>query len=126
MRRMSFALTTKQFLDGSKDVTRRLGWASLKTGDRVIAIEKGMGLKRGEKQKVIGVIEIISNVPTRLFHIGIYFIADCSREGFPEMYPNDFVKMFCKHMNVKPNHKVNRIEFKKVPFEIIDGVVTCK
>ena len=32
-RNISFALTTPQFLDGSKDVTRRNGWLMLKTGD---------------------------------------------------------------------------------------------
>lgn len=26
MRNLSFALTTRQFIDGSKTVTRRLGW----------------------------------------------------------------------------------------------------
>jgi hypothetical protein len=37
MRNMSFFLTTAQFLDGTKDVTRRKGWRFLKPGDRFMA-----------------------------------------------------------------------------------------
>ena len=33
MRNISFSLTEEQFLNGSKDVTRRLGWLFLKPGD---------------------------------------------------------------------------------------------
>lgn len=33
MRLLSFALTTPQFLDGSKDVTRRMGWRRNKRFD---------------------------------------------------------------------------------------------
>jgi hypothetical protein len=48
-RNISFALTTAQFLDGSKDVTRRIGWKNLNAGDVLCAVKKGMGLKPGEK-----------------------------------------------------------------------------
>ena len=44
MRNMSFFMTTKQFEDGSKDITRRFGWWNLKPGDRVKAVKKAMGL----------------------------------------------------------------------------------
>ncbi len=47
MKNISFALTTKQFLDGSKTVTRRLGWANLKPGEILMACEKCMGLGPG-------------------------------------------------------------------------------
>lgn len=49
MRNISFALTTPQFKSRSKDVTRRIGWWFLKPGDVVMGVEKGMGLKKGEK-----------------------------------------------------------------------------
>ena len=45
---ISFSLTTPQFRDGTKDVTRRLGWTFLKPGDRLCAVVKAMGLKKGE------------------------------------------------------------------------------
>lgn len=60
MRRMSFALTRTQLLDGSKDVTRRLGWANLKPGQRLLAVSKCMGLKPGEKADIYGEIEVVS------------------------------------------------------------------
>ena len=49
-RNMSFALTTKQIEDETKDVTRRNGWWFLKPGDQIWAVEKCMGLKKGEGQ----------------------------------------------------------------------------
>ncbi len=51
MRNMSFMLTTQQMQDRTKDVTRRVGWWFLKPGDVIMAVEKGMGLKKGEKIK---------------------------------------------------------------------------
>lgn len=110
MRRMSFALTTRQFLDGSKTVTRRLGWKFLKVGERVMAIEKGMGLKKGEKQVELGVIEIVDVRRERLDAITQ---ADCVREGFPSMSPDSFVEMFCRHMRCQPHEEVTRIEFRR-------------
>jgi hypothetical protein len=53
MRNMSFSLTTPQVYAGTKTVTRRLGWRFAKAGQRVCAVEKGMGLKKGEKVKRI-------------------------------------------------------------------------
>lgn len=47
MRSISFSLTTPQFLDGTKDVTRRLGWEKIKAGDTLRAVKKAMGLKTG-------------------------------------------------------------------------------
>lgn len=49
MRRMSFSMTTAQMYARNKDVTRRFGWWFLKPGDRVMTVEKAMGLKKGEK-----------------------------------------------------------------------------
>lgn len=41
MRNISFSMTTPQFLDGSKDVTRRMGWLFLIKGEELCGIEKG-------------------------------------------------------------------------------------
>lgn len=60
MRNMSFSLTTPQMRDRTKTLTRRLGWYSLKPGDRVQAVVKGMGLKKGEKVERLCVIEVVS------------------------------------------------------------------
>lgn len=114
MRRMSFALTEQQLLDGSKTVTRRLGWAFLKAGDDLLAVRKCMGLKRGERQTVLANIRVVSVRRERLYNITR---SDVAREGFPDMSPAAFVNMFCKAMGCKPSAFVTRIEFKQVcPF----------
>jgi hypothetical protein len=50
-RNMSFMLTTEQVRNQTKDVTRRLKWLFLKSGDILNAVVKGIGLKKGETVK---------------------------------------------------------------------------
>lgn len=111
MRRMSFSKTTQQVRERTKDVTRRLGWANLKAGERFVAIEKGMGLKKGEKQVELAVCECVSNRTEVLCRITQ---DDVRREGFPERTRAEFVRFFCKAMKVLPGARVQRIEFKYV------------
>ena len=67
MRNMSFYHTTEQIRNRSKTVTRRLGWAFLKPGDRVRAIVKGRGLKKGQKVEPLAGLEgKVGNDPDRL------------------------------------------------------------
>lgn len=114
MRRMSFALTEQQLLDGSKTVTRRIGWAGLKAGDELLAVRKCMGLKRGESQHVLAHIRVVSVRRERLYDITR---SDVAREGFPGMTAAGFVNMFTKAMRCKPSAFVTRIEFEQVcPF----------
>lgn len=115
MRNISFALTTKQFLDGSKTVTRRCGWWRLKPGDRMQAVRKAMGLKKGEKVKVLGVIEIVSTVAEPLAKIHRYGPDETAREGFPELSAEQFIEFFIQHMPKATRETlVNRIEFKRI------------
>ncbi|MGR3179904.1 MAG: ASCH domain-containing protein [Candidatus Anammoxibacter sp.] len=97
--------------DREKDITRRLGWWFLKPGDIVMAVEKCMGLKKGEKVKRLYPIQIISTKPEILAHISI---KDCKREGFPELKRHEFVLMFIKHNNCNSATVINRIEFKEI------------
>jgi hypothetical protein len=109
MRNMSFAITTRQMYDEVKDVTRRLGWWHLHAGDVVMAVEKGMGLKKGEKIKRIYPIEILSVRWERLYAIK-YRPADLAREGFPELSAEEFIDMFCQsHKGCTDWSVVNRI-----------------
>lgn len=110
MRLISFALTTPQFLAGIKDVTRRMGWTFLKAGDRLMAIEKGQGLKKGEKVKRLGEIEVVSVSRERLNQIGR---SDVCREGFMGWEPFEFVSFFCRANRCQPSDWVTRIEFKR-------------
>jgi hypothetical protein len=133
---MSFALTTEQVRHHTKNVTRRLGWARLKPGQRVQAVVKSQGLKKGEHPEKLCIIECVKNESEELEEIvrrpcrtdvcpecpgSDHGCSDCevSREGFPNLTPRQFVDLFCQHMKVTPNRVVNRIEFKyveEVPF----------
>jgi len=104
-------LTTPQMVARTKRVTRRLGWWNLKAGDVVMAVEKGMGLKRGEKVKRLYPIRVLSTRPEPLQDITQ---AECDLEGFPEMKPGDFVVMFMDTHHCEPFVTVNRIEFEEV------------
>ncbi len=112
MRNMSFALTTQQVKDRTKSVTRRFGWAFLKPNEKVRAVEKAMGLRPGEKIQRLCVIKIIS---TRWEPLKMITKEDCILEGFPDMEPEEFVEMICKHYPGKnPDSEINRIEFEYV------------
>lgn len=116
MRNMSFSLTTLQVRSCSKDVTRRLGWSSLKPGEHFMAVEKALGLKKGEKVRKICECFCISNTPEPLKNILLNPVlagsrTEVEREGFPDLSPQEFIQMFCREMKVSPGTVVNRIEF---------------
>jgi hypothetical protein len=108
---MSFFLTEPQLLDGTKTVTRRLGWKLLKPETQLLAVNKCQGLKPGEKARILATVEVVSVRQERLDAITQ---EDCAREGFPHMSPREFVTMFCRHMKCQPETVVTRIEFRKV------------
>ncbi len=111
-RLISFSMTEPQFIDGSKDVTRRMGWLHLRAGDRLIAVRKAMGLRRGEKVHRLGLIEVVS---VRRERLDIITVDECRREGFPTWWPTDFITFFCAgHRGCQPDSIVTRIEFKRV------------
>lgn len=123
MRNISFALTTPQFLDGSKDVTRRNGWRFLKAGDVLCAVEKSQGLGKGGKVKRLGMISVVSvrREPLRqIIDEPDYGYSETRREGFPEGHvkhdPKEFVDWFCEsHKGVIPGSIITRIEFRRLP-----------
>ena len=108
-RNISFSMTTRQFLDQSKTVTRRLGWWDLEPGDVLCGVKKGMGLRKGEGIKRLGLIKVTSVRRERLESVTA---VDVTNEGYPEMWPGEFVKMFCRSHKCEPDTWVNRIEFK--------------
>lgn len=110
-RNMSFAMTKQQMRDGIKSVTRRFGWKFLQPGQIVWAVEKAMGLQKGEKIKRICAIRIIS---TRNEPLNAIDQADVIREGFPDWTPQQFINMLVRHHKVDPLKIVNRIEFEIV------------
>lgn len=122
MRNISFQFTQAQFRNRTKTVTRRMGWRNLKAGDRLRAVEKGMGLKKGEKIKALGVIEVVSvrqECLGRMTDDVEYGMSETLLEGFDKdhqlTWPSRFVEFFCAtHKGCKPESEVTRIEFKYV------------
>ncbi|MBU1699063.1 MAG: ASCH domain-containing protein [Candidatus Eisenbacteria bacterium] len=108
---MSFSITTNQVRNQTKTVTRRLGWWKLKPGDVVCAVEKGMGLKKGEKVKHICQLRIISVRKEPLFRVTDL---ECIKEGFPKLTPVEFMRMFKASHRCEFHTVVNRIEFEYV------------
>ncbi|MDH5525449.1 MAG: hypothetical protein OEY01_15880 [Desulfobulbaceae bacterium] len=108
-RLMSFRLTIAQFRARTKDVTRRLGWTDLRLGDRLVAVEQAMGLKKGETVTRLGEIEIVS---LRLEPLYLADDVEVAREGFPGMAPEEFVEMFCRANSCQPETMVTRIEYR--------------
>lgn len=121
-RNISFSMTTPQFLDGSKDVTRRMGWHNLKAGDILQAVEKAMGLKKGETVNPLGLIRVknVRKEPLRLIvDDRDYGVMECRREGFPQMTTKDFVQFFCQgHKDCFPGSIVTRIEFERITGDV--------
>lgn len=112
MRNISFALTTAQFLDGSKDVTRRHGWGWLQAGTELTAVRQGMGLKLGQKVDRLGNIRVVS---VRREPLDAITQEDVAREGFPKWTPAQFVNFFCRsHRKCAPDCLVTRIEFERI------------
>jgi len=122
MRNISFMLTQQQILNRTKTVTRRVGWGRLKAGDMLHAVEKGMGLKAGEKVKPLATIRVVSVRPEPLSAMMVdldYGVEECAKEGFGEhpslRVPSEFVKFFCRsHRGCTPDTVVTRIEFEYV------------
>lgn len=115
MKNISFALTEPQVRARTKTVTRRQGWKDLKPGTRLRAVNKCQGLKPGEKPVELALIEVVDVRVEPLNRMTLepeYGRAECAREGFPDMNPDDFVAMFCDHMAYLPPLAVRRIEFR--------------
>jgi hypothetical protein len=118
---MSFFYTQQQFIDRTKDVTRRKGWRNLKPGERFMAVKKGQGLKPGEKLEYLGECECVANYSEPLYAITLYGDKDVRREGFPHLTPQQFIEMFCEHMGGDANQMVQRIEFKVLNHAGVEG-----
>ena len=126
MKNMSFSITTEQVINREKTVTRRWGWYNAKPGDRYRAVEKAMGLKKGEKMVSLAIIEVVraEQDPLLALEIASYGPVEMTREGFPGRHPAEFAEMLrkIKPKACKEDHPM-RIEFKYVtPCEKCSGL----
>lgn len=112
-------MTTPQFIDGSKDVTRRFAWWNAKAGDVYMAVEKAMGLKKGEKIKQLGLIRVVSARREKLSAMTNdldYGFDELRREGFPFgiEFPSVFVERLATSSGKTPDDECMRIEFERI------------
>ena len=115
MRHISFSMTTAQIQDHTKTITRRHGWKFLKPGNRLWAVEKCQGLKKGEKVKRICVIEVVAIRREPLNDLTknpSYGTIEVIAEGFPTITPEEFVEKLCIAIRIRPDNIITRIEFK--------------
>lgn len=112
MKLISFAMTTEAFLAGRKTVTRRIGWKGVRPGDQLMAVEKSRGLKKGEKVRRLGVIQVLS---VRREPLAAITSADVVREGFGATPPEVFIRMFGEATRCSSADQVTRIEFRRLP-----------
>lgn len=107
MRRMSFKLTVEQITDRTKLVTRRFGWANVRVGERLLAVDR----LRSKNAQLLAVIEVVS---VREEPLSAITAADVELEGFPGWTSGDFVAMFTMFNDCGPDAPVRRIEFRYV------------
>lgn len=110
MRNMSFSMTTEQYRNRTKLVTRRFGWDFLRPGDLFMGIEKGMGLPKGAKIVRMHPSRVLLVTPEPVYAIHDY-PNDCELEGFPDWTPDQFIEFLCKKSGKKPDAILNRILF---------------
>jgi hypothetical protein len=112
-RLMSVALTEDAVRERRKTVTRRLGWANLKPGERLTLCRKVMGRKQrdGSVEPLVRIaeVEVVSVRREVLWSIGP---GETALEGFPEMTGGAFVAFFCEAMRCKRDTLVTRIEWR--------------
>lgn len=119
MRRMSFALTTEQVLARTKTVTRRTvdTWTTLKAGDRIVAVDKCMGLKPGQSSRVLGVLRVLS---VRVEPLLLITPEDCALEGFPDKTPAQFIEMLADNYGLSATVAAE-MDVRRIEFEYLEG-----
>lgn len=110
MRNMAFQFTSAQIRSREKTVTRRAGWLFLRPGDRVQAVNRSMGLRKGEKAEKLAVLKIKSVNREPVSSI-LDYPDDAAREGFPGLTAREFAERFCSLTNCTLTSTVTRIEF---------------
>lgn len=110
MRNCSFFATQEQILEQTKTVTRRTRWLKLVPGTLLQPVVKGMGIPRGGKVVKLGCPIRVVAVSREELHC-ISNKEEVVREGFPEMHPLDFIRMFINLNDCHFDSVVTRIEF---------------
>lgn len=116
MKRISFQHTAKAVLDAQKTQTRRQSdhlYKTCKQGDRLQVVDRMMGFKKGERQRVLGVIEITAS--PRREPLASITAGDVCQEGVAwARTPADFIREYCRRFGGGPEQLVTVLEFQIV------------
>jgi hypothetical protein len=123
-RLMSVSLTEQAVVERRKTVTRRLGWAFLKPGDRLTLCRKVQGRhhRDGTVDPLVRLAEV-EVVSVRRERLDAITAEDVWREGFngydtsPAAAADFFVDFFCEAMHCRPDTMVTRIEWRYLPVD---------
>lgn len=96
-----------------KDVRRTLGFRELQPGSLMKAAVRIDG-QLCVSLKVIRVVSVRSEPLSKMIRDPEYGLLEATREGYPQMTGEQFVKCFCKKYRVVPATPVTRIAFKYV------------
>lgn len=105
IRDISFSLTVRQVQSRAKIVTRRFGWWNLQPGTILNGVEEGMQIC------TIRIISVRMEPLNFMLEDQRYGQRECTLEGFPEMSPDEYVRMRIKSHHVNENKICNRIYF---------------
>lgn len=124
-RRMSCSMTIEAVRNRTKTVTRRHvdTWRTLKPGDRLTLIEKGMGLKKGEHHVELVDVEIVDVDDVWLRDIDE---EEVEREGFAGMSVDDFCTFWLKGHGYKENAgRTTDVECRRIEWRYLDTCPAC-
>lgn len=122
-RLISVAYTAEQVIARTKTVTRRLGWWEDRRGRRIVhpgdqltCCRKVMGRKPGEPLVRLAQVEVVDVRRERLslmIEHRAYGLAECDREGFPELNPETFIdRYFVQAQGIPADAEVTRIQWR--------------
>lgn len=121
-RRMAVSITLDAVRARQKTVTRRHfdTWESLKPGDQLTLIEKGMGLPKGAKQVVVAQVEVVDVGVEPLYQITD---EDVIAEGFPDMTASEFCEMWVEshHLNFHSQEHAMAYCVRRIEWRYLDA-----
>ena len=113
-RLMSVSLTEDAVVARTKTVTRRLGWANLKPGDRLTLCRKVMGRKRkdGTVEPLVRLADV-EVVSVRREPVSAITAADVRAEGIhTAATPSEWARWYADTMRCAVDTTVTRIEWR--------------
>lgn len=111
-------MTTEQFRNRTKTVTRRLGWAKLRRGTLLCGVVKSQGIPKGDTVERLAYLVVVraTREPLNLMSlVEQYGDREAIAEGFPDLRGYEFVRMFRENMKCNDAAEVTRIEFRYIP-----------